>query len=277
MPDSPTDAVSAADLLDLARAAALDGGRAILPFYGQELPHDVKADDSPLTQADLAAHRAIVSRLETLSTLPILSEEGDPESQDRSGWTRFWCVDPLDGTKEFIKGTGQFTVNVALVEHGRPTVGVVHVPVSGVTYAAAGGVATKELDASEPDAEPARIRVRDAAPDALSVVASRDHAGPEVAAFIARAEAAGYAVERASMGSSLKFCLVAEGAADVYPRTVPTFEWDTAAAQAVVEAAGGAVMTADGAPLAYNKADLRNPGVFAVGDAGLPWRQWLAG
>ena len=272
---TPTDSVSAADLLDLARAAALDGGRAILPFVGQDLPHDVKADDSPLTQADLAAHRAIVSRLETLSTLPILSEEGDPESQDRSGWTRFWCVDPLDGTKEFIKGTGQFTVNVALIEDGRPTVGVVHVPVSGVTYAAAGGVATKEANASEPDAEPVEIRVR-AATDALSVVASRDHAGPEVAAFIARAEADGRTVERASMGSSLKFCLVAEGAADVYPRTVPTFEWDTAAAQAIVEAAGGGVYTADGAPLGYNKENLRNPGVFAVGDAGLPWRSWLA-
>ena len=273
MPDTPPAAPSPADLLDLARAAALDGGRAILPFVGQDLPHDVKADDSPLTQADLAAHRSIVSRLETLSTLPILSEEGDPEAMDRSGWTRFWCVDPLDGTKEFIKGTGQFTVNVALIEHGRPTVGVVHVPVSGVTYAAAGGVATKE----DADTEPAEIRVRAAAPDALSVVASKDHAGPDVAAFIAAAEASGYAVERASMGSSLKFCLVAEGAADVYPRTVPTFEWDTAAAQAVVEAAGGAVMTADGAPLAYNKTDLRNPGVYAVGDAALPWRDWLAG
>ena len=270
---TPTDAVSAADLLDLARAAALDGGRAILPFVGQELPHDVKADDSPLTQADLAAHRAIVARLETLSTLPILSEEGDPENMDRSGWTRFWCVDPLDGTKEFIKGTGQFTVNVALIEDGRPTVGVVHVPVSGVTYAAADGAASKQ----EGEADAVAIRVREAAPDALSVVASKDHAGPDVAAFIQNAEAAGYAVERASMGSSLKFCLVAEGAADVYPRTVPTFEWDTAAAQAVVEAAGGAVMTADGAPLAYNKDDLRNPGVFAVGDASLRWRDWLAG
>ena len=268
MPDTPTPA----DLLDLARAAALDGGRAILPFVGQALPHDVKADDSPLTQADLAAHRAIVARLETLSTLPILSEEGAPERQDRSAWTRFWCVDPLDGTKEFIKGTGQFTVNVALIEDGRPAVGVVHVPVSGVTYAAAEGRAWKQTG----DAEPVPIAVRPAPAGALTVVASKDHAGPEVAAFVAQAEAAGRAVEATSMGSSLKFCLVAEGAADVYPRTVPTFEWDTAAAQAIVEAAGGRVMTADGAPLGYNKADLRNPAVFAVGDAALPWRAWVA-
>lgn len=268
MPDTPP----LADLLELARAAALDGGRAILPFVGRDLPHDVKADDSPLTQADLAAHRAIVSRLEALSALPILSEEGDPEAMDRSGWTRFWCVDPLDGTKEFIKGTGQFTVNVALIEHGRPTVGVVHVPVSGVTYAAADGVVTKE----EGEGTPVAIVVRAAPRGGLAVVASKDHAGPEVAAFIEAAEAAGRSVERASMGSSLKFCLVAEGAADVYPRTVPTFEWDTAAAQAVVEAAGGRVMTADGRPLGYNKADLRNPAVFAVGDPDLPWRDWLA-
>lgn len=262
MPDS--------SLLDVALDAALAGGEAILAHYGRDLPVDVKADDSPLTQADLASHRAIAARL-AATGLPVLSEEDEPEAADRSAWTRFWCVDPLDGTKEFIKQTGDFTVNVALVEDGRPTVGVVHVPVRGVTYAAANGQAWRM------DADGARtpIRCRPVANGALTVVASRDHAGPEVAAILERIAAEGIAPDAASMGSSLKFCLVAEGAADFYPRTVPTMEWDTAAAQAVVEAAGGGVFTADGARLGYNKADLRNPSVFTTGDPALDWRRFL--
>ena len=262
------------DLLDHALDAARAGGRAVLGFYKQPLPHDVKADESPLTQADLAAHCAILDRLAAATPdIPVLSEESDPgDVSARSSWRRFWCVDPLDGTKEFIKATtGEFTVNIALVEDGEPVVGVVHVPVQDVTYSAADGRAWKQTGA----ADAVRIATR-AVPDRqLVVVASRDHAGPEVAAFIARAEAAGRQVESASMGSSLKFCLVAEGAADVYPRTVPTFEWDTAAAQAVVEAAGGGVSTRDGRRLAYNKDDLRNPSVFAWGDGALDWQGWL--
>ena len=262
------------DLLDLALGAAHAGGRAILGFYGRPLPYDVKADDSPLTQADLAAHRAILTRLTAATPdIPVLSEESGPgEVSARSSWRRFWCVDPLDGTKEFIKATtGEFTVNVALVDDGEPVLGVVYVPVQDVTYFAANGRAWKQTG----DDEPVRIATR-ALPDRqLVVVASRDHAGPEVAAFLSRAEATGRAVESVSMGSSLKFCLVAEGRADVYPRTVPTFEWDTAAAQAIVEAAGGGVSTRDGRRLAYNKDDLRNPSVFAWGDAGLGWQRWL--
>jgi len=257
-------------LLDVALDAALAGGAAILAHYGRELPVDVKADDSPLTQADLASHRAIAERL-AATGLPVLSEEGEPELADRRAWTRFWCVDPLDGTKEFIKQTGDFTVNVALIEDGRPVLGVVHVPVRGVTYAAADGHAWR-MDADDARTD---IRCRPAAADALTVVASRDHAGPEVAAILERIAAEGIAADAASMGSSLKFCLVAEGAADFYPRTVPTMEWDTAAAQAVVEAAGGGVFTADGARLAYNKADLRNPSVFTAGDPALDWRRFL--
>jgi 3'(2'), 5'-bisphosphate nucleotidase len=148
---------------------------------------------------------------------------------------------------------------------------VVHVPVHGVTYYAADGEAWKQAG----EAEPFRIATRPAAADALTVVASRDHAGPEVAAILQRIEAEGRAVDSASMGSSLKFCLVAEGAADFYPRTVPTFEWDTAAAQAVIEAAGGGVSTRAVDRLTYNKDDLRNPSVFAWGDSGLGWRTWL--
>ena len=266
------------DPLALALDAARAAGQAILAHYGQPIPVDRKADDSPLTQADLAAHRTIAERLAGTG-IPLLSEEGDPESQDRKGWDRFWCVDPLDGTKEFIKGagdpagaSGEFTVNIALVEGGVPVLGVVHVPVLDVTYYAADGAAFKQVKGGEPVA----ISTRPAPEGALTVVASRDHAGPEVAAILERVEADGRTVEAASMGSSLKFCLVAEGAADFYPRTVPTFEWDTAAAQAVVEAAGGGVSTRADDRLAYNKDDLRNPSVFAWGDPALGWRPWLA-
>ena len=270
------------DLLELALRAAHAGGQAILGYYGRPITVDAKADDSPLTQADLASHRTIAEAL-AASGVPVLSEESDPaEVTGRAGWDRFWCVDPLDGTKEFVKGapapgrepvtSGEFTVNVALVEAGRPTLGVVHVPVHGTTYWAADGQAWKQTG----DGAPVRIAARPAPARALTVVASRDHAGPEVAAILAAVEAEGRTVESASMGSSLKFCLVAEGAADFYPRTVPTFEWDTAAAQAVVEAAGGGVSTRDGAALAYNKADLRNPSVFCWGDPALDWRPWLS-
>jgi 3'(2'), 5'-bisphosphate nucleotidase len=267
--------------LALALEAAREAGHAILAFYGQPLPVDLKADDSPLTRADLEAHRVIVDRLGQSTSLPVLSEESAPaEVAGRADWRTFWCVDPLDGTKEFVKGSqdppvrsGEFTVNVALVEDGVPVLGVVHVPVLGVTYWAADGEAWKQVG----DTEPERIRTRPAPPDRLVVVASRDHAGPEVAAIVDRVEADGRAVDATSMGSSLKFCLVAEGAADFYPRTVPTFEWDTAAAQAIVEAAGGRVGTRDADRLTYNKADLRNPSVFAWGDPSLDWRRWLGG
>lgn len=273
------------DLLALALDAARAGGDAILGFYGRPLTVDAKADDSPLTQADLAAHRTITAALRAGSDVPVLSEESpEAEVAGRKAWRRFWCVDPLDGTKEFIKGSpvagsdrppvtsGEFTVNIALVEDGVPTLGVVHVPVHGVTYFAAGGEAWKQTG----DADAVRIATRTAPDDTLTIVASRDHAGAEVVAILDNAEDSGRAVASASMGSSLKFCLVAEGAADLYPRTVPTFEWDTAAAQAIVEAAGGGVSTRDGARLGYNKDDLRNPSVFAWGDAGLEWREWLA-
>ena len=264
------------DLLPAVRQIAADAGQIILSYYDKPLPVDYKADDSPLTQADRASHHAIVERLEALTPdVPVLSEESDPgDYAARGTWSRFWCVDPLDGTKEFVKKTtGEFTVNIALIENGEPVLGVVHVPVQGLTYFAAKGEgAFKQTGAADP--EPITTRPADA--EEIVLVASRDHAGAEVAAIIERIENEGMAVDSTSMGSSLKFCLVAEGAADFYPRTVPTFEWDTAAAQCIVEAAGGAgVMTRDGNRLAYNKEDLRNPSVFAVGDASLDWRRWI--
>ena len=262
------------DLLLSVRQIAAEAGRVILTYYDRPSPVDYKADDSPLTQADRASHHFIVERLEALTPdVPVLSEESDPgDYAARGSWNRFWCVDPLDGTKEFVKKTGEFTVNIALIEGGAPVLGIVHVPVQGLTYFAARGEgAFKQQGAAEPE----RIATRKAAGSALTVVASRDHAGPEVAAILERMADEGLDVESASMGSSLKFCLVAEGAADFYPRTVPTFEWDTAAAQCIAEAAGGGVYTRDGARLTYNKEDLRNPSVFAAGDPELDWRRWL--
>lgn len=263
------------DLLGLARDAALAGGRAIRPFVGRPVPADAKADGSPLTAADMAAHRAILAVL-AASGLPVLSEESDPaDVAGAARWTRFWCVDPLDGTKEFVAGRPEFTVNVALVEGGAPVLGVVHVPVSGVTYGGSAAGAWKETpgEARRP------IRVREPEPGRLVVVASRSHAGPAVDAVLAAARADGHAVETASMGSSLKFCLVAEGAADLYPRAGPTMAWDTAAAQAVVEAAGGQVCTWDGRRLAVDPARLLNPPVVTWGSAPVAraWPRWSAG
>lgn len=256
-------------------AIAREAGRVILGYYEGPTLVEYKPDDSPLTQADRASHRCIVEALrEAYPGIPVLSEESDPEEvAGRRGWDQFWLVDPLDGTKEFIKRTGQFTVNIALVEGSEPVLGVVHVPVEGLSYGAVrGGGAFKQVG----EAEPQPIRVRRADPARLTVVASRDHAGPEVAAILARMAEAGIEVEAASMGSSLKFCLVAEGAADFYPRTVPTMEWDTAAAQCVVEAAGGRVTTLGGERLGYNKTSLRNPSIVTCGDSSVDWQRYLA-
>ena len=261
------------DLLDLARTAALAGGQAILPYVGQPVPAEAKSDGSPLTAADLAAHHAIAEALAS-SGLPVLSEESDSAGlAGRAGWTRFWVVDPLDGTKEFVAGRPEFTVNVALVDAGFPVLGVVHVPVSGVTYGGSEAGAWKEA----PDRARRAVHVREPA-EPLVVVASRSHAGPAVDALLARIRADGHAVETAAMGSSLKFCLVAEGAADLYPRTGPTNAWDTAAAQAVVEAAGGHVATWDGERLGVNPAATLNPPVMTWGAAsiGTAWPRWAA-
>ena len=264
-----------ADLLDLARTATLAGGAAMLPFVGRPVPADAKADGSPLTEADTAAHHAILAVL-AASGLPVLSEESDPaDLADAAQWTRFWCVDPLDGTKEFVAGRPEFTVNVALIDGGFPVLGVVHVPVSGVTYGGSGVGAWKE----EPGAARRGVSVREPHPGRLVVVASRSHAGPAVDALLKRIGDDGTEAETASMGSSLKFCLVAEGAADLYPRTGPTMAWDTAAAQAVVEAAGGRVATWSGERLSVDAARLLNPPVVTMGRAAVAeaWPRGSAG
>ncbi len=201
--------------------------------------------------------------------VPVVSEESHEPTATLIGANgRFWLVDPLDGTKEFLKGTGEFTVNIALVEQGRPVAGVVHAPALGLTYFA-------DLDngafRQNNNEGPVAIRCQRANRDSLRVVASKDHAGPLVEAMLARLPN----VELKSMGSSLKFCLVAEGSADIYLRDVPTMEWDTAAAQCLVEAAGGQVCTLDGQPLRYGKPSLKNPSIVTVGDPKLEWAALL--
>lgn len=239
--------------LELIKEAALDAGRAIMEVYdsGDALRVDNKADDSPLTMADRAAHERIVARLQGTG-LPVLSEEGrDIPYEERRSWGAFWLVDPLDGTKEFIKRNGEFTVNIALVEAGRPVYGVVYVPAAGVMY---WGGDSRGAWRRGSDGREERIQVNT---DGLvhRIVASRSHINPETELFMKRYPDA----EIISMGSSLKFMAVAEGRAQLYPRFGPTMEWDTAAAQAVVEGAGGSVRTQDGQPLVYNKESLLNP------------------
>ena len=270
----PRVLMSFAHLLPAVIAISKQAGSAILAVYGQDdfnISH--KQDASPLTAADLAAHRVIVAGLQQLTPeVPVLSEESAAVAwSERQQWKRYWLVDPLDGTKEFIKRNGEFTVNIALIDNGVPVLGVVYVPVLQWCYSGA----RSEGAWIERDATMLPIRVSpivDGQPQ-LRVVASRNHRGDELDAWLARVEQQFPQVELVSMGSSLKICLVAEGKADIYPRLALTSEWDTAAAQAVLEAAGGLLVDYDGNEYRYNrKQDLLNPYFYAIGDStqGLP-------
>jgi 3'(2'), 5'-bisphosphate nucleotidase len=250
------------------RDIAVEAGECILEVYQRDFQVESKQDDSPLTEADLASHRHIVSALKALTPdIPILSEESAAEvpTAVRLGWDRFWLVDPLDGTKEFIKRNGEFTVNIAYVEGHTPVLGVVHVPAEGVTYSGARdlGAVRREADGSE-----RAIRVAAMAGHPARVVGSRSHAGEHIEAYVS---ALGDH-EFLARGSSLKLCLVAEGAADVYPRFGLTSEWDTAAAQAVVTSAGGRVVDLRGRPLQCNRGEsILNPYFMVIGDSDFDW------
>ena len=250
---------------------SIKAGAAILEVYGTEFDVQAKDDESPLTQADLASHRVIMAGLEALTPeLPVISEEsGLQDFETRRQWQRYWLIDPLDGTKEFVKRNGEFTVNIALIESGRPVLGVVHVPVKGVTYTGCEGVGSTLRDDA---GEERSISVATATASPVRVVGSRSHRGASLDAMLERMGD----VEMVPMGSSLKFCLVAEGSADIYPRLGLTSEWDTAAAQAVVEQAGGAVIELDGKPLAYNaKEDILNPHFLVLGPTDRDWLELL--
>ncbi len=246
------------ELLSTAVEAALSAGRDIMAIYddpSSDFGIERKADNSPLTRADKAAHARIMTYLEP-TDIPVLSEEGAHLPFDvRRQWRRLWIVDPLDGTKEFIKRNGEFTVNIALVEDGVPVMGVIYVPVKRqLYYGVAGQGAVKE---EEGVSSPLPLSVGERP---FTVVASRSHLSPETADFIEDLRREHPDLELVSSGSSLKICLVAEGKADIYPRHAPTMEWDTAAGDAIARAAGRIVVDAlTGEPLRYNKEDLHNP------------------
>lgn len=273
-------------LLQTALLASLEAGEEIMRIYTdpkQDFGIERKADNSPLTLADKASHRVIMNYL-AATPIPVLSEEGRHlPYEERSGWDCLWVVDPLDGTKEFIKKNGEFTVNVALVQQGAPVLGVVYVPVTRVLYYGMVGegawkCTVPALGSSLPEAGSLAAFLSQGAPsdgkapfggeqlpvgrghDVFTVVASRSHMSPETQAYIQEMERVHGQVRTVSSGSSIKICLVAEGVADAYPRYAPTMEWDTAAGDAVARAAGRAVRNAEnGKPLLYNKPDLLNP------------------
>ena len=265
--------VESANLLDTVVDFVYEAGERILELYGVPSTVEEKEDRSPLTAADRAAHEHLVDRLSSFTpSIPLLSEESPQDAiAQRRNWERFWLVDPLDGTKEFIRGSGEFTVNVALIEGGRPVIGIVHVPALNTTYRA-----SKDSGAEKAgeDGRFRRIRTRRFDSESPVLVGSRDHAGRGVGRL---ATSLGRGVRFTSLGSSLKFCLVAEGLADLYLRDRPTMEWDTGAAQCIVEQAGGGVFALDdsapGARLKYNKDSLRNPHFLCVGDLDGPWRE----
>jgi 3'(2'), 5'-bisphosphate nucleotidase len=274
------------ELISIARTA----GEAILKIYNapEELSVQFKTDKSPVTAADIAAHHIIVKALEKLKPIPIISEEAEvPPFAQRCDWQDYWLIDPLDGTKEFIAHNGEFTVNIALVRNGVPLLGIVHLPVLDETYI---GVDKKISAEQKTYAEKYRkgekmsiLKTRDlsqrfAQKLSLDVLASHRYASAEAKALLEKISHHWPApITLLSAGSSLKFCWIAEGRADFYPRLAPTCEWDTAAAQAVLTAAGGAVVDAHTLnPLSYNSAEsLLNPSFLALGDASFQWSRLL--
>lgn len=259
-------------LLENIEQIAREAGAAIMAVYARpDFDVQLKSDDSPLTAADAAAHTLISQRLKLLTPdMPLLSEEDVSgfSSPDSNG--RYWLVDPLDGTKEFIKRNGEFTVNIALIEQGRPVLGVVYAPVLDTMYAAAHGIGAFKQKGGD-----ARMPIRVAKQSGTwKVVGSRSHAGDTLPGILQKLGDH----ELVSMGSSLKFCLVAEGAADVYPRLGPTSLWDTAAAQCVVEQAGGRVIRFDGQPLGYGDVSaILNPYFVVHGQSDMDWPALFAG
>lgn len=259
--------------LDALRVATIDiargAGTRIMAVYAGDFAVERKSDRSPLTEADLAAHHHIATALAALTPeLPLLSEESAAlEWSQRREWTRYWLVDPLDGTREFVKRNGEFTVNIALIEHGKPILGVVHAPARDQMLHAVrdAGAARATVDGDVP------LRVRSVGAT-TRIAGSRSHGDPRMQGFLERIGAH----ELVPMGSSLKFGLVAGGEADVYLRYGATSEWDTAAGQCVLEQAGGLVTDLDRRPLVYNQREsLINPEFIAIGDRNIDWYRWV--
>lgn len=281
------DDAFATQLIAIARSA----GSAILEVYSSINGMDIqiKSDNSPLTAADLVAHNVITRELQTLLAVPMISEESVvPAQSERKLWPVYWLIDPLDGTKEFIARNGQFTVNIALVFNGVPLAGVVHVPVSDETYLGIDKtIAADKVSRAEKFIgieKIANLKTRTLANRftqklPLELLISHRHGSEAVAKLVEKLETRWPApLARLNIGSSLKFCMIAEGKADFYPRLAPTCEWDTAAAQAVLTAAGGSVVNANTLKaLTCNSAEtLLNPYFFALGDANFDWKSFLA-
>jgi 3'(2'), 5'-bisphosphate nucleotidase len=247
-------------LIDVAIRAALAAGEAILKVYAEPFEVVQKSDQTPVTEADLASERVIVAMLtEAFPDIPIVSEETAPEDGFKPPAARFWVVDPLDGTKEFVAKNGEFCVCIGLVEDGIPVMGVVHGPARNVTYAAYGpGTAIRIRDGGAPE----KIGARVPSSEGIVVIHSRSHENSRRLAEYFEGHAI---LERKVCGSALKFGVLAEGDADFYPRFGTTMEWDTAAGQAILEAAGGSVFDLSGERLRYGKHDLKNSGFLAWG------------
>ena len=260
------------DIIEL----AVKAGQRIMEIYDTDFDVEKKSDNTPLTAADMAAHHTIVEGLTQLTPdIPILSEESaNIPFAERAQWQRYWLVDPLDGTREFVKRNGEFTVNIALIDHHESVLGVVYAPVTGTTYYAARGMgAFKKTHETGNAGKAVAINCRKKTAESTIIAGSRSHRGDSLEAFLQRVGD----YEIISMGSSLKSCLVAEGRADIYPRLGPTSEWDTAAAQCVVEEAGGRITKTDMQPLRYNtKENLLNPYFLVFGDPDFDWGQYLS-
>lgn len=261
-----------APVVDLCRRA----GEAILPFWRNGVEVTAKSDNSPVTAADLAAHHVLIDGLKALAPdIHILSEEdADIPLSERSSWDRWWLVDPLDGTKEFIAGSEEFTVNVALIENGRVVFGVVSMPTNDRCYFGGEGLGAWRSETAGHLA-PIGVRTEPAAGETFTVVASRRHSSPEQEKLLAGLSSAVGPLQLTNIGSSLKFCLLAEGAADCYPRLAPTSQWDTAAAQGVLEGAGGVVLDLNGGVFAYPARESLLNGFFLALPAKAPWRNAL--
>ncbi|MBL4852267.1 MAG: 3'(2'),5'-bisphosphate nucleotidase CysQ [Gammaproteobacteria bacterium] len=258
-------------LLPTVIAIAKHAGEKILQVYKREFEVTEKDDKSPLTEADMAAHHCIVDGLKKLTPeIPILSEESAKISfAERQSWQRYWLVDPLDGTREFIKRNGEFTVNIALIDNHDSVLGVIYVPVQNITYYATRGNGAFKQEGS---ATPVKINSKKWQGGTLKVAGSRSHRGDSLDGMLEKIGD----YEIISMGSSLKLCLVAEGVAHIYPRFGLTSEWDTAAAQCIVEEAGGRLTEMSFEPLKYNtKESLLNPWFFVAGDLDIDWRQYI--
>ena len=254
------------DLLNTAIIAALEAGKSVLEIYNSgKFEEEIKVDNSPLTKADIASHNIIMSYL-TKTEIPVLSEEGKAISyEQRKDWKRLWIVDPIDGTKEFIKRNGEFTVNIALIENQKPIIGVIFVPVSGELYFSSKefGAFKVAVDLNDFDVETLIFKANklplQRKDKTFTIVASRSHMSPETESYVNEMRSTHGAVNLISKGSSLKLCLVAEGQADCYPRFAPTMEWDTAAGQAICMFAGFEVIDwITKEAMVYNRKELLN-------------------